>query len=45
MTGQAFGHCKQGCFGRKLAHEGHEHYTYTKSVITNKNEGSMGIFR
>ena len=45
MTGQPFGGYKQSGFGREFAHEVLEHYTHTKSVIINMNEGPLGMFR
>ena len=44
MTGQPFGGYKQSGFGREFAHEVLQHYTHTKSVIINMNEGPLGVF-
>ena len=44
MTGMPVGGYKQSGFGREFCHEVLEHYTQTKSVIINLEEGPIGAF-
>lgn len=44
ITGMPLGGYKQSGFGREFCHELLEHYTITKSVVVNLQEGKMGIF-
>lgn len=44
MTGMPIGGYKQSGFGREFGREVLDHYTLTKSVIINLEEGSVGAF-
>jgi acyl-CoA reductase-like NAD-dependent aldehyde dehydrogenase len=42
--GQPIGGCKQSGFGREASMETLQHYTVSKSVVINLNEGSLNAF-
>ncbi|MEH6542935.1 MAG: aldehyde dehydrogenase family protein [Porticoccaceae bacterium] len=44
ITGMPLGGYKQSGYGREFCHDLLEHYTITKSVVINLQEGKMGIF-
>ncbi len=44
ISGMPLGGYKQSGYGREFCHELLEHYTITKSVVINLQEGKMGVF-